>query len=206
MQSPPQVPSRPRKRRWIVLYCILALLGISVVAVSLTGVAKPHGTGDTVSAPSTAVATPAPSTAAATPARSTTAAAPAHGTPAAQSSSAAARVVAWEHGPAGAKLADLKTNLSDTSRAVSSGNATSAERACSRLGAATTGARAAPSIPDPAAQRLYARALDQFSQAAAECQAGASAKDMTMFTQVGTALRIANQDLATATAATPSHG
>ncbi|MFC1432723.1 hypothetical protein ACEZDB_18940 [Streptacidiphilus sp. N1-3] len=55
-------------------------------------------------------------------------------------------------------------------------------------------------VPDAQAQRHWSAALDQYQQAATDCEAGVAGKNQALITKVGTDSHIASGDLDLATA------
>jgi len=106
------------------------------------------------------------------------------------------RVIAWVAGPGGTALDGLMSALSPVQPAAQSENISPTGSACSQLARAVTTAEAAPPIPDPAAQKWYARALVQYEQAAAYCQAGVSSMNTASIEKATAAIDAGNTDIA----------
>ncbi len=67
--------------------------------------------------------------------------------------------------------------------------------ACRELAMAVTAAEADPPIPDAPAQTWLTRALANFGQAAAICQAGAASHNLTLINEAAVPMRAANADI-----------
>jgi hypothetical protein len=91
--------------------------------------------------------------------------------------------------------------LGNISRLGSSADTGAGFQACGRLGRAVTKAEAAPPMPEHGAEVWYLRALAEYGQAAADCQAGISARSTPVISEATAASRRANADLGRATAA-----
>jgi hypothetical protein len=68
-------------------------------------------------------------------------------------------------------------------------------KACSGLATAVMTAQADPPIPDPAAEVLLTKALDEFGKAAAICETGAAAHSRTLVNEAAVPIRTATTDI-----------
>jgi hypothetical protein len=86
------------------------------------------------------------------------------------------RIKRWAKGPGGAALTAVTTQLGNAMQAAAVKQYPAMKQACITLGADVGTARAAPPIPDPAMQHLYAKTLTGLSRASVQCQAAISVR------------------------------
>ena len=176
------VRSKPDRVRNTILIVIGGLVALSVIA----GIAGAHGKGEPAASASTAAAT---GRASAFPRASSTTA------------TMRDRMVAWIAGPGGTALYGVTSALGAVHSAGQSENGSAMGSACSQLVSAVMTAQTAPAIPDPAAEKWWVRALAQYEQAAAFCQAGVSSMNTATIEQASAAMSVGNTDIAHTTAA-----
>jgi hypothetical protein len=80
------------------------------------------------------------------------------------------KMVRWAHGPGGAALTSLTTELGQAMQAGGMKLYPQMRQVCVSLAGSVAAARAAPPIPDAAMQRVYARTLVGIARAAATCR------------------------------------
>jgi hypothetical protein len=204
----PQPTSRfslPRnKSAWLgITLSLLALVGVSVALIAVaTGGGNKTASGTTPSA-AAGTATPGSSTSAATP-----------GSPAGQAHSGVSKskdnvtsaaqlaegggalslptsmksgVLAWHAGRGGADLATVSSQAGTALQAAGIRQYATMKNACGQLAGGVSAAQAGPPIPVAAMQNLYAKALAELAQGAADCRAAISSSptgDETVKTEV----------------------
>jgi hypothetical protein len=88
----------------------------------------------------------------------------------------AASLVRWNAGRGGAALAAVSGQLGDATQSAGLKLFAAMRRACSKLAAAVSAARAGPPIPDAAMQQRYLTSLASLAMGAGYCQAGITAR------------------------------
>lgn len=80
------------------------------------------------------------------------------------------RVVSWQSGPGGRDLTAVSSRLGQALQASGIRQYTSMKNACAQLASSVTSAKAGPEIPGSAMQQVYAKALTELANGAADCQ------------------------------------
>ena len=119
---------------------------------------------------------------------------------AASTSSAASAIAAWDTSGGGKALRKLTTALGDAGK-TDPDNFTAMGDACQKVGTAVTSMQSAGPMPYPPAQKWLARALAQYSQGSADCQAGVQAGDARVIAEGVSHISHGTRDLEKATAA-----
>ncbi len=101
------------------------------------------------------------------------------------------RVIAWQSGPGGTRLAAVTRLFGDALQAGGARQYAAMKSACIQLTHSVSAAEAGPQIPVAAMQRLYEKALAELARGAADCQAAITVKpgDETLGTTVNAAMR-----------------
>jgi hypothetical protein len=207
----PQVPATPGSRpgprrakprhraRSAVLALLAGLLVLGVIGVAINGAKTPKPMAATrpqrpaaasiPTAASAATSAPAPQAAARkAPARA----------------KAARRIRAWYDNGGHAALNAITADLGAVSQDAGDGNFSAVSRDCATLSGDIATAQAAGPVPYHPVEKWFARALSKYGEAAAECQAGASAEDVSSIEQATAEFGTGSTDLAKATKAITS--
>jgi hypothetical protein len=84
------------------------------------------------------------------------------------------QILRWEAGPGGKTLAVVVDQMGTAMQTAGLKQYANMRLACAQLASEISAAQAGPTIPDTAMQRLYAKALNGLSRAAADCRAAIS--------------------------------
>lgn len=183
-KQPRQTRRRPRRRR-APAFAVIALLGLSALAISAwslsasktaysstEGPVSAPGQTATASQGSSAPVSSAPATVSGAPA--TAGVTPEPVGPVALKPSNPAQVAAWKAGPGGTALTAIAAQVGTVLMTHDARHFVQMKRECASLAAEVTTAGAAPAIPDPAMQDMYNKALGSLAAGAANCQAAVS--------------------------------
>lgn len=114
--------------------------------------------------------------------------------------SALSAIQSWYASGGHAALTQLTAALGAASH-INPANPATADRACRKISTAVTTAQEAGPVPYKPAERWFARALAQYSVAAADCQAAAQSGDVAMIRSSSAHLGRGSADLVKATSA-----
>lgn len=190
-------PAKPRHRtRSAVLALAAGLLVLGVIGVAINGAKTPKPMAATRPQRPAAASTPTAASAAtsATAPESAAKKAPAR-------VKAARRILGWYDNGGHEALNSITAGLGAVSQDAGDGNYPAVGQDCATLSGDIAAARAAGPVPYHPVEKWFARALSKYGEAAAECQAGASAEDVSSIEQATAEFDTGSTDLAKATKA-----